>query len=146
MEEDVLYNWIDSTTMIVSSFGKPFRARKKMHPLTLEAMIGARLMPKSFIVDFATSVSMYYYEHTIVALYFHFKISSNILFLSSNNVLACHNLGQHILAFDGDQKVFNKVFCPFFQDEGSHGEKFPKHSLDPKSPIHKCSKIDLDYE
>ncbi len=56
-------------------------------------------------------------------------------------MLACHNLGRHILALDGDQEVFNEVFCPLFQDEGSHGEKVPKCSLDPKSPIHNALKL-----
>jgi hypothetical protein len=34
-----MYNWTNRTTMIVSSFGKPFRVNKEMHPLTLEALI-----------------------------------------------------------------------------------------------------------
>jgi hypothetical protein len=61
-------------------------------------------------------------------------------------VLACRNLSWHILAFDGDQKVFDKALCPLFQDEGSQGDELPKRSQYPKSPIHKCSKIDLDCE
>jgi hypothetical protein len=61
-------------------------------------------------------------------------------------MLACCNLGQHILALDGDQEVFDEVFYRFLQDEGSRGEELPKHSLDLESPIHKCSKIDLDCE
>ncbi len=60
---------------------------------------------------------MYYYNHFIVALDFHSRISSNIFFLSNSNVLACRNLGQHILAFDGDQEVFNKVFFFFFSKQ-----------------------------
>jgi hypothetical protein len=73
---------------------------------------------------------MYYYKHFIFALDFHSRISSNILFFLGNNVLACHNLGQHILALDGDQELFDEVFCLFFQDKGSQGEELPKHSLD----------------
>ncbi len=88
--------------MRVSSFRKPCRANKEMHPLTLEALIGACLKLKSFVVDFATSIGMYYYLHSIVALYFHFKISSNILLFLGNSVLACCNLGQHILALNAD--------------------------------------------
>ncbi len=95
-------NWIDNTTMTVSSSGKPFHANKKMHPLTLEALIGACSKLKSFVVDFTTLIGMYYYKHSIVALDFHSKISSNILFLLGNSVLACHNQGQHILALDGN--------------------------------------------
>jgi hypothetical protein len=59
VEEDVLYNWINNTTMTVSSCGKPFRAGKKMHPLTLEALIGTCLKSKPFVVDFATSIDMH---------------------------------------------------------------------------------------
>ncbi len=61
-------------------------------------------------------------------------------------MLACCNFGQHILTLDGNQEVFDKVLYPFFQDEGSQGEKLPKRFLDLESPIHKCSKIDLDCE
>jgi hypothetical protein len=88
--------------MIVSSFGKPFRVNKEMHPLTLEALIEACSKLKSSSIDFITSTSMYCYKHSIVALDFHSIISSNILFLLDNSMLACHNLGQHILALDGD--------------------------------------------
>jgi hypothetical protein len=73
-------------------------------------------------------------------------MSTNILFLASNNVLACSNLGQHILALDGDQEVFDGVFHPLFQDKGSWGKKSQKCSLDLESPIHKHLKIDLDCE
>jgi hypothetical protein len=69
--------------------GNPFRVGKKMHPLTLEALIGTCSKMKSFVVDFATSTGMYYYKHSIDALDFHYIISSNILFFSSNSVLAC---------------------------------------------------------
>jgi hypothetical protein len=79
--------------MIVSSFRKPFHVGKEVHPLTFEALIGACLKPESFVVDFAMSTGMYYYKHSIVALDFHSKISSNILFFLGNSVLACHNLG-----------------------------------------------------
>jgi hypothetical protein len=90
-----------------------------MHPLTLEALIGTCLKLKSFVVDFATSTSMYYYKHSIDALDFHSRISSNILFLSSNSVLTSRNSCRHILALDGDQEVSDEVFCLFFQDERS---------------------------
>jgi hypothetical protein len=79
--------------MIVSSSWKPFCASKKMHPLTFEALIGACSKPKSFVVDFTTSTNMYCYKHFIIALDFHSKISSNIIFLSGNSVVACRNLG-----------------------------------------------------
>jgi hypothetical protein len=88
-----------------------------MHPLTLEALIGTCSKLKSFVVNFATSTGMYYYKHSIDTLDFHSKISSNILFLSSNSVLACRNLSQHILALDGDQEVFNEVFLLLFQKQ-----------------------------
>jgi hypothetical protein len=60
-EKDVLYNYTDSTTMIISSFGKPFHVGEKMHPLRLEALIGACLKLESFVVDFIVSTSMYCY-------------------------------------------------------------------------------------
>jgi hypothetical protein len=110
-----------------------------MHLLTLEALIGVCSKLKSFVVDFTTSTSMYYYKHCIIALDFHSTISSNILFLLGNRVLACYNLGDTFWHL-------NKVFCLFFQDEGSQGEELPKRPLNPKSPIHKHSKIDLAYE
>ncbi len=100
--------------MTLSSFGMPYCAGKEMHLLTLETLIGACSKLESFVVNFITSIDMYYYNHFIVALDFHSRISSNIFFLSNSNVLACRNLGQHILAFDGDQEVFNKVFFFFF--------------------------------
>jgi hypothetical protein len=90
-----------------------------MHLLTFEALIGACSKPKSFVVDFITSTGIYCYKHFIVALDFHSIISFNILFLSGNSVLACHNLSKHILAFDGDQEDFNKVVCLVFQYKGS---------------------------
>lgn len=64
-----------------------------MHLLALEALIGACLKLESFVVNFEVSTSMYCYKHFIVALDFHFKISSNILVLSSSSVLACCNIG-----------------------------------------------------
>jgi hypothetical protein len=79
--------------MIVSSFGKSFHVGKEVRPLTLEALIGACLKSESFVVDFVTSIGMYYYKHSIVALDFHSMISSNILFFLGNSVLACRNLG-----------------------------------------------------
>jgi len=85
-----------------------------VHPQTLEALIGACLKSESFVVDFAMSTSMYYYKQSIFALDFHSIISSNIQFFLGNSVLACHNLGQHILALDGDQELFDEVLCPFF--------------------------------
>jgi len=91
--------------MTLSSFGMPYHVGKEMHPLTLEILIGICSKLESFVINFITSIGMYYYNHSIVALDFHFRISSNILFLSDNNVLACRNLGQYILAFDGDQEV-----------------------------------------
>jgi len=85
-----------------------------MHPLTFKALIRVRSKLESFVVDFAISIGMYYYKHYNVALDFHSKISSNIFFLLGNNVLACHNLGWHILAFDGNKGVFDKAICPIF--------------------------------
>jgi hypothetical protein len=87
---------------------------KEMHILTLEALIGACLKLESFVVDFTVLIGIYYYKHSIVALNFHSRIASNILFLSGNIVLACRNLGRHILALDGNQEVFDKVFYSFF--------------------------------
>jgi hypothetical protein len=92
-KEDVLHNWTDSTLMIISSSGKPFRVGKEMHLLILEALIRACLKPKLFVVDFATSTSMYYFKHCIVALDIHSIISFNIFLHSSNSVLACCDLG-----------------------------------------------------
>ncbi len=60
-------------------------------------------------------MGMYYYLHSIVASYFHFKISSNIVLLLGNSVLVRYILSQHILALDGDQEVFNKVLFLFFK-------------------------------
>jgi hypothetical protein len=48
---------------------------------------------------------------------------ANILFLASNNVLACQNLGGCILALDGNEDFFDEVLHPFFQDKGSRGEE-----------------------
>jgi hypothetical protein len=73
--------------MIVSNYGKPFCASKEMHPMTLEALIGACSKPKSFVANFATSIGMYCYKHFIVALGFKSRISSNVLFLIGNSVL-----------------------------------------------------------
>jgi hypothetical protein len=101
--------------MTISNSKKPFCASKEMHPLTLEALIGTCSKLKSFVVDFATSTGMYYYKHFIDALEFHSRISSNILFLSNNSVLVSRNSGRHILALDGDQEVFDEVFCLFFK-------------------------------
>ncbi len=128
-------------TLVSPCLGCKLKARVA----TLEALIGACLKLESFVVDFVASTSMYCYKHCIVALDFHSKISSNILFLLGNSALACCNLGWHILAFDGDQKVFDKVLCPIFQDKGSQCKKLPKCFLDLESLIHKRSKIDLDY-
>jgi hypothetical protein len=88
--------------MKISSFGKPFHAGKEMHVLTLEALIGACSKLESFVVDYITLTGMYCSQHFIVALYFHFKTSFNIIFLLGNNVLACRNLNRHILALDGN--------------------------------------------
>jgi hypothetical protein len=60
-----------------------------MHLLTFEALIGTCLKLKSFVVDFAKSIRMYYYKHSIIELDFHSRISLNILFLSGNSLLAC---------------------------------------------------------
>ncbi len=88
--------------MTLLNFGKPFRVAKEMHLFTLEALIGTCSKPGSFVVDFATSTSMSCFNPFMVALDIHSKMSFNILFLAGNNVLACWNLGRHILALDGD--------------------------------------------
>jgi len=58
VEEGVFYNCIDNNTMTLSNFGKPFRVAKEMHPLALEALIGACSKLGSFVVDFATLTGM----------------------------------------------------------------------------------------
>jgi len=73
-------------------------------------------------------------------------MSFNIFFLIANIVLACWNLGQHLLALDGNQEVFDEVFHLLFQDEGSRDKESQKCSPNLESPIHKQSKIDLDCE
>jgi hypothetical protein len=88
--------------MTFSSFGKPFHVAKEMHLLTPEALMGACSKLRSFVVDFTTSIGMYCFNPSIVALDIHSKMSFNILFLASNSVLACWNFGRHILALDGD--------------------------------------------
>jgi len=119
-----------------------------MHPLTFEALIRACSKLESFVVDFIASIGMYYYKHCIVALDFHSRISSNILFLLGNRVLACYNLGDTFWHLMEIMKFSTRFFvlCSFSQYEGSQGEELPKCSLNPKSPIHKHSKIDLDCE
>jgi hypothetical protein len=74
VEEDVLYNWTNSTIMTISSSRKPLRVGKELHPLTFEALIGAYSKLESFVVDFVMSTGMYCYLHFIVALHFHFRI------------------------------------------------------------------------
>jgi hypothetical protein len=100
--------------MIVSSFRKPFCASKEMHTLTFKPSIGACSKLESFVIDFATSTGMYCYKHFTVALDFHSEISANIFFISGNSVLACCNLGQHILALHGNLEVFDKVSLSSF--------------------------------
>jgi hypothetical protein len=34
LEEDVLYNWTDMSSMSMSKTGKPFQATRKFYPLT----------------------------------------------------------------------------------------------------------------
>jgi hypothetical protein len=53
VEEDVVYNWTSSSTMTLSRSRKPFHVAKEMHPLTLEALIGACSKLGSFVLDFA---------------------------------------------------------------------------------------------
>jgi len=84
-----------------------------MHPLTLEAFIGTCSKPKSFVVDFATSIGMQCFKPSFVALDIQIKMFAPILFLASNNVLACRNLGGCILAPDGNQDFFDEVLHPF---------------------------------
>jgi hypothetical protein len=88
--------------MTFTNFGKPFRVAKEMHLFTLEVLIGACSKPGSFVVNFATSTNISCFNPFIIALDIHSKMSFNILFLASHNVLACWNLGRHILALDGD--------------------------------------------
>jgi len=71
VKEDVLYNWTNSSTIQFQILGNHFRVGKEMHPLTLEALIGACSKLESFVIDFATSTSMYYYKHYIVPMDFH---------------------------------------------------------------------------
>jgi hypothetical protein len=80
-------------------------------------LIGACSKPSSFIVDFATSTNNYYFNLAIVAFQFHFTLFFSICFFVGNSVLACSNLGQHLLALNGDQEVFNKVLHPLFQNQ-----------------------------
>jgi hypothetical protein len=86
-----------------------------MHLLTLEALIGVCSKLKSFVVDFTTSTSMYYYKHCIIALDFHSTISSNILFLLGNRVLACYNLGDTFWHLMEITKFSTRFFVFFFK-------------------------------
>jgi hypothetical protein len=54
VEEDVVYNWTSSSTMTLSRCRKPFHVAMEMHPLTLDALIGACSKLGSFVLDFAT--------------------------------------------------------------------------------------------
>jgi len=101
--------------MTISSSKKPFCASKEMHPLTLEALIGTCSKLKSFVVDFATSTSMYYYKHSIDALDFHSRISSNILFLSNNSVLASRNSGDTFWHLMEIKRSSMRFFVFFFK-------------------------------
>jgi hypothetical protein len=42
--------------MTPSRSRKPFHVAKEMHPLTLEVLIEAYSKPRSFVVDFTTSI------------------------------------------------------------------------------------------
>ncbi len=112
--------------MIVSSFGKPFCVGKEMHPLTLEALIRVGSKPKSFFVDFATSIGMYCYKHSIVALDFNSRISSNLStkfafhfpLLNSNKLMTPLPMWC--------KGVFSSLMCiPFF----AHDDFFPSPQL-----------------
>jgi hypothetical protein len=58
VEENILYNCTDNNTMTLLIFRKPFHVAKEMHPLTLEALMGACSKFRSFVVDFATLTGM----------------------------------------------------------------------------------------
>jgi hypothetical protein len=58
VEEDILYNCTDNNTMTFSISGKPFHVAKEMHPITLEALMGACSKFTSFVVDFTTLTGM----------------------------------------------------------------------------------------
>jgi hypothetical protein len=64
--------------MTLSSSRKPFHVTKEMHPLTLQTLIGACLKPRSFVVNFTTSIGIYYFKPFIVALEIHSIIFLNI--------------------------------------------------------------------
>jgi hypothetical protein len=58
VEEDILYNWTNGSNMTFARSGKPLCVAKEMHPLTFELLIGVCSKPRSFVVDFVTSIIM----------------------------------------------------------------------------------------
>jgi hypothetical protein len=69
--------------MTFSNSRKPFHAAEEMHPLTFQTLIGACLKPRSFVVDFTTSICIHYFKPFIVAVEIHSKMYLNILLRKS---------------------------------------------------------------
>ncbi len=49
--EEVLYNYTDASSMSKSKNGKPFRAAKEIHHVTLQALIEVCSQSKSLVAD-----------------------------------------------------------------------------------------------
>jgi hypothetical protein len=72
--------------MTLSRSRKPFHVAKDLHPLTLEALIGTCSKSRSFVIDFATSTSIYILNLPFLHWIFELKCLLTFYFLQ---VIVC---------------------------------------------------------
>jgi hypothetical protein len=58
-EEEVIYNWMDMSSTMMSTVGKPFWVAKEMHSFMLQALIGVCSKAGSFVIDLSTSIGLH---------------------------------------------------------------------------------------
>lgn len=104
-EEDVIYNWMDMSSMMMSKVGQPFWVAKEMHSFMLQALIGVCSKVGSFVTNLSASTclhSSFFISKIPTFLLVPFFIITSICAIG-NNIRACHTLHCHILAL----KLFN---------------------------------------
>ncbi len=99
-EEDVIYNWMDMSSMMMSKVGKPFWVAKEIHSFMLQALIGVCSKAGSFVIDLFASTSLhlsFLISKILAFLLVPFFIVTSICVVG-NNIKACHTFCCHILA------------------------------------------------
>ncbi len=112
LKEDVIYNWIDISSICMSKTRKPFQTTKEFHPLTLQALIEVCFKVGSFVANLSISIALFLPFPQFLLCLCVFSLGFHSFPLTCSNIRACHAFYRHVLALEPNMDVFTKVLEP----------------------------------